>query len=228
MKSRIKYSIICLIWIISIHIASAQYSRFTVDAKVGTTFTTSSVISWPGSALSVGLRYAPLHLMSITVFTGVGALWGRGNVRIGINGESTTVTERLTFNTEYITWGSSVYLNLRRAFATKESGRVIPYLYAGIGYLAVRSESRNSITRLYHFMPFTSLIGFEIRIRGTSRFDFLASIQENFTQTVYMDAIPYDGRYDHFMTLSGGISYKLSFAKKREYIDWSRAGCPGF
>jgi len=214
----------------------AQYSRFTVDAKIGTNFIQGSVTPLPGTNVTISLKYSPTRLISVSSFINTGVFWGIGDatkeVNSGIENVSTT-QERFKFNTLYYSWGGSVYMNMQKLFnPLRKPKNIITYVYAGAGYIRTRSDAEsldnnNDMVRYVTF--FTSHIGVELRIKGSKQLDYLASIQQNFTQTSFLDGIPYDNKNDGYTTISVGVSYHIVSDKRKSPVDWSSSCfCPTF
>ena len=117
---------------------------------------------------------------------------------------------------------------------SKKPKNMITYIYAGIGSIRARSESESTqnVNQTIRYATYSSSnIGVEVKIRGSENLDYLVSIQQNFTQTAYLDGIPYDHQYDGFVSFSAGISYHLcsSNHKRKTAIDWTRdICCPSF
>jgi hypothetical protein len=215
---------------------SAQYSRFALDAKVGTTFMMGSVSSLPGANSSLSLRYTPTRILSVNAFVGTGLLWGDGTVQRPLNSEvGKFYDEAFKFNTAFYTWGGSGYLNIQRLVDPRHKPKtIIPYVYAGMGYMRTRSEAESMETAnhtIRYVTYFTTHVGIELKIKGTEKMDYLVSVQQNFTETQFLDGIPYDGKIDKFMSVSVGVSYKLNFSRKNTTsMDWTRDYycCPMF
>ena len=234
---QIKQSALLFLILLTIQTASAQDSRFTFDAKVGTNLINGSVSPFPGANASLNLRFSPCRLISVSSFIGTGLLWGNGDAtRIAVSDVDNVnryYTERFMFNTEYYNWGGNVYLNLQNLFnPTTKPKRIIAYVFTGAGYMRTRSlaeslETRNAIERYMTY--FNAHIGIEVKIKGNKNLDYLFSIQDNITETPYLDGIPYDGKYDSFISISAGISYQIKFNKRHTNIDWTRGNvCPLF
>ncbi len=228
--------LICII-LFSIQNVSAQYSRLTIDAKAGTNIFLGSVSPFPGINTTLGLRFSPSRLISVSAFWGTGVLWGNGiATKVSyseIDNINTYSTEKYMFNTEYHTWGGNVYLNLQCLFnPINKPKKIITYLYTGAGFMRTRSsaeslETHGSVVRYMTY--FTSNFGIEFKLKGTKRLDYLFCVQENLTETAYLDGIPFDGKFDNFISFSAGISYQICFNKNNNHIDWSRGhNCPYF
>ncbi len=232
-QNRQKYLFLLVFTLLIIQNASAQFSTFTLDAKVGSGFLIGSVSPLPGMNSSLTLRYAPSRLISVGVFSGAGILWGNGNAdREKYSETGNTIEaykEKFKFNTEYHTWGGSVYLNIQKLVNPENKPKYfIPYLFAGAGYLRARSESEsmeNDNHSVRYVTYYTNHIGFEVKIKGSKKIDYLISFQHNFTETAYLDGIPFDKKYDSFLNFNVGISYHLCFDKNKTPIDWTRRFC---
>jgi len=210
---------------------AAQYSKVTIDATIGTNYALSAVQSMPGIGSTIAAHYTPSRLFSFSADFSAGVLWGAGSTDASLNeNENRTngpVLHSFKFNTEYYCWSGRAYLNIQKLFsASKAPKQAILYLYSGIGSLTAKSHSTgiNILEdNVYNQTYYTGYVGLEWRIKGTRRLDYLVTVQNNFTQTKYLDALPFKDNYDNFTTLSFGVSYSLCPDKQSRFIDWSRA-----
>lgn len=221
--------LLLLLSICSIH-ASAQYSKLTVDATLGTNYTFCAVQSNPGIGATISLHYTPTRLISFSADLSAGLLWGDGTAEVKKYSESSNSIESshqsYNFNTEFYSWTGKGYLNIYKLInARKAPRKVIPYLYYGAGFLRAQSESSgndNSYYQMIHKTYYTSLVGLQLRIKGSRKLDYLLAVQQNFTQTTFLDALPFEQQYESFLSVSAGISYSFSSTRRSSFIDWSK------
>ena len=88
------------------------------------------------------------------------------------------------------------------------------------GSYVVSSEKSNSATRFTTY--FMTNVGIELKFRGTKKIDYLISVQQDFSQSPYLDGEPFHKSYHSFSSFSVGVSYNLCSAKKKIPIDWTR------
>ncbi|MFI5221693.1 MAG: hypothetical protein ACHQK8_05165, partial [Bacteroidia bacterium] len=179
--------------------------------------------------------YSPIRLLSFGAELSSGILWGGGIAKVPIYSPENNFAGYkqlgFSYNTEFYSWSGRGYLNVQKLFMNSAPKNMILYLYSGLGFMRTRSASETvdrTQTNVIYNTYFTTYAGLELRIKGTGKLDYLVTLQDNMTETIYLDALPYKKFHDNFFTVSFGVSYSLCPDKKCTFIDWTRkAGCCG-
>lgn len=234
MKSNIlssiyKASVFVSMSFISIH-ASAQYSKLTLDATIGTNYTFCAVQSLPGIGSTVSLHYTPSRLISFSSDISAGVLWGRGVATVsrysGVENNPNAIPQSYSFSTKFYSCSGRGYVNIYKLLNSGKAPRkIIPYLYSGIGFIRAESKSEglnNNFKSMLHQTYFTGFVGLQIRIKGSRKLDYLLCMQQNITETIFLDALPFEKQADSFMSVSAGVSYSLCNDRRSNFIDWSK------
>jgi hypothetical protein len=227
-----------LLWLLVVACAAtaqnSKVNRFAAGLSAGVNFPQMSVKGNPGVDVRANLLYVPIPLIGLMPEVSYGTLAGNGLLNTP-RPELFVAGEQLSFSTTYFYYGLSAALNLQRVFSVrKPRGRMIPYLTAGAGYMnasASREVVATGVTAGYDFRLYTNHIGMLLRINMNRAFDLTLSGRYNITQTYYLDAIPLKDRFDSFIGLHIGLSYKFGSSNlKSDFIDWrnvNRAGGRG-
>jgi hypothetical protein len=100
-----------------------------------------------------------------------------------------------------------------------------PFLTFGAGYMHCRNISAERVdgrVRSYDNINFWIVqCGAVVRCYVNPMLDVNVGTELNLTQTYFLDAIPVDFRYDHFMVTYLGVSYKIGAKQKRDHLDWN-------
>ncbi len=65
------------------------------------------------------------------------------------------------------------------------------------------------------------LLGFQARKHLNIKWDFLAGVDFNYNQTLWLDGAPDKSSLNNHLYLNAGISYKIKNKNRRELIDWA-------
>ncbi|MES2690674.1 MAG: hypothetical protein V4658_09745 [Bacteroidota bacterium] len=221
MRSSIKMIFTCALTCFCLANSYAQtYTRFAVTSSVGMNQMWTAVNPGAGFSWNNSISFTPHYL-----FMAEGELeTGHINGKVLVYGDNSIATTS-SFSTSYTYKGGAAGINLLKVFAPrKRQFRVIPYIYAGVGFLNFHSErfsENGSLQKTYEFNTYTTKIGFRLKVKINNQLDWVASFEHNSPQSFYVDASPVPKGYDRFTSVKFGVSYKIAATKKRTHIDWN-------
>lgn len=215
--------------------AQSNITRTTAHIQTGAATSFASVNPSFGVCATAALSYVPVRYITLGAETGAGYLAGRGPLR---QEYKAVLPNDVQFNTLYLYYGINSSLNLRAFLPRgyKERHRnfsVIPYFTFGVGYqrIMANADFKSLLPENhYEFTAYATHAGFQLRVKQNNFIDYLFTARYYYLQTYFFDAIPVRDKYDAFMTLSMGISYKFNTGYRKQYIDWAyirKTRCPG-
>lgn len=222
--------LIFLLWSLS-STGQSILQRMSISTGLGNNFNPSAHNNGLSLLWSSRFSFSPMHILMLDVEYEKGQL----------NGNHLKLTDYSTIKEPYFTTyqysGVLANLNLFKLFnARKSPTKIVPYLYAGFGYVNFESNLRqnNSTTSIktYSYRVYTNRLGFKIRYRLNQYLDLLTIIESHQPQTLYLDANPDEKSYDNLINFKVEICYKIACHGKRKYIEWlpkpRKTYCPSF
>lgn len=208
---------------------------FSLNLMGGANLAQSTVASSLTPSTSLQVMFVPFPQLTIGAEGGLGMLMGRGNFA-PIRADKPGPLENYRYVTYYESGGLFGAININRVVLPNYTPkRIILYLVGGFNYLFTHASSINeqkNYPKNYSWILYTHHYGAMCRIKASRKLDVILYPRFNESQTYYLDALPDFKKYDHFITLSAGVSVKLGVDSKRtEYIDWisrRRIRCPRF
>ncbi|TAE81667.1 MAG: hypothetical protein EAY81_09620 [Bacteroidetes bacterium] len=183
-------------------------------------------LSWSST-----FSFTPIHLLMLEAEYEKGQLNGY-HLRLP---DYSPIRER--YFTSYQYTGILANVNLFKLFNPRKApAKIVPYLYAGFGYINFESNLRqnnNSATiKTYTYRVYTNTLGCKLRYRLNPYLDLLTIIESRLPQTLYLDANPDKVNYDNFINFKVELCYKIACNTKRKYIEWlakpQKTYCPTF
>lgn len=208
-----------------IQLNAQEPKRFSLDLAAGLPFPMMSVPGKMSINTDIGIRYSINHYLSFQALYSTGLLRG-GNAEAPLAGSNPTESQNIRSFRNYYNSGSiNAQLNLTRAFGIKAlTNRYAPYLTAGMGrmFSDLQKESfSGGVRSLNNFDFYIYHYGLINRFRINNNFDFMFSAVYYGSQTAYLDLIFDDARYDKFLSVNAGITYKIGGGNTRDLADWA-------
>lgn len=209
--------------------------QFSINVTGGANLAQSTVASTPTPATQLQVLYVPFPQLTIGAEIGLGMLMGKGDFAPR-RADKLGPVEPYRYVTNYESGGLLAAININRTVLPNYTPkRVTFYFVSGFNYLFTHASSINetkNYPKNYSWILYTYHLGGMCRIKATRKLDVILYPRLNRSQTYYLDALPDFKNYDHFISLSAGISVKVGVNSKRtEYMDWirrRRIRCPRF
>lgn len=199
---------------------SQNFARFAFTSSAGMNQMWTAVNPGAGFSWNNNISFTPHYLFTMEAELERGQVNGKVLV-YGDNNFSTTAS----FNTAYTYKGAIAGINLLKLVAPKKRNfRIIPYIYAGAGFLSFNAErfgEDGSFQKRYESSAYTTKVGMRLKIKINNQFDIVANFERNSPQSFYLDASPIPKGYDRFTSAKLGVSYKIGTNKRHSHIDWN-------
>lgn len=205
--------------------AQAQSTqRFAFSSGWGSNFAWTATSQSPSISWNNRLSFTPHYAVMIDLELESGTLGGEG---IALE-DNVVINQK--FNSSYTYKGAVLNINLKKLFAGRQKpNNVIPYLYAGIGYLdfeTVKYINGGTIpVKRYKYNVYSNRVGVKFRFRINDYLDWLAVAETTLPQTYYLDANPDNRSFDKFSSVRFELCYKIGGSRKNEYIEWQARRC---
>jgi hypothetical protein len=199
-------------------------SRLSCEMNAGVPVIISSVTPALATYGGAGIRYNLTAAISVQAAFNLGIMRGAQNVN------ATTAAEQQQSYTKYhntfYQYTLRGQLNLERVFKLRASlKRINPYITGGVGYtgtMGIEAERNDGRLRKYNDINFwTVQTGIVIRYYLNPVLDLNIGSELNLTQTKFLDGIPLDNRFDHFVMTYVGVNIKIGAKKQNQHIEWS-------
>lgn len=210
-------------------LAVAQYESFSIGLTSGLALPNYTLAPKAGYAFEGSIQYSPLRQLSVSLDLGKHMIAGEGalNVPTGV-GETTERTYESSTN--LFVYGAGMLLNLPALFTQKAPKRIIPYLRFGTGFTDTKINTNikgSSVSESFNNVNFISWVGLSARIHGKANLDYIVKAQYYFVESKYLELLQYDDEFDHFFTLTFGVSFNHSGKTGRQHLHWtSKQKCP--
>lgn len=198
-------------------------SRLSVEANAGIPIIISSVTPALATYGGVGIRYSLSAALSVQTSFNIGIMRGAQNVAAADVAEEQK--NYVKYHNSFIQYTLRGQINLERVFKLRASMRKLnPFLTGGIGYtgtMGIEAERSDGRLRKYTDIDFwTVQTGIVVRYYLNPTLDLNIGSELNLTQTKFLDGIPLDDRFDHFVMTYVGINVKIGTKRRNQHIEW--------
>jgi len=198
-------------------------SRLSVEANAGIPVMISTVTPALATYGGIGIRYSLSATLSVQTSLNIGIMRGAQNVTATSVAEETQ--NYIKYHNSFIQYTLRGQLNLERIFKLRSHMKKLnPFLTGGVGYtgtMGIEAERFDGRLRKYKDINFwTVQTGIVVRYYLNPTLDLNIGSELNLTQTKFLDGIPLDDRFDHFVMTYVGINVKIGTKRRNQHIEW--------